>query len=133
MDVSTILTLMGIGLVAGILSGFVGIGGGIIVVPALVYLLGYSQFQAQGMSLSLMLPPIGVLAFYNYYQKGHIDKISLTYAGIMAALFVIGGFVGSKLALKIPENLVKLIFGVIMLYVAIKMILSGWSVFTEEK
>jgi hypothetical protein len=133
MDISTILILMGIGLFAGILSGFVGIGGGIIIVPALVYILGYSQFQAQGISLSLMLPPVGVLAFYNYYQKGHIDKMSLTYAGIMAVLFIAGGFIGSKLALRIPENLVKLIFGVIMLYVAVKMIMSGWTVFTEEK
>ncbi len=124
---------MGIGLMAGILSGFVGIGGGIIIVPALVYILGYSQIQAQGMSLSLMLPPVGILAFYNYYQKGHIDKMSLTYAGIMAVLFIAGGFIGSKLALKIPENVVKLIFGVLMLYVAIRMIMSGWSVFTEEK
>lgn len=133
MEVSAILILMGIGLVAGILSGFVGIGGGIIVVPALVFILGYSQIQAQGISLTLMLPPVGVLAFYNYYQKGHIDKLTLTYAGIMAVLFIIGGFVGSKLALKIPENVVKLIFGVIMLYVAIKMIMSGWSVFTEKE
>lgn len=133
MDVYTILILMGIGLLAGVLSGFVGIGGGIIIVPALVYILGYSQIQAQGISLSLMLPPVGVLAFYNYYQKGHIDKLSITYAGIMAVLFIAGGFIGSKLALKIPENLVKLIFGLIMLYVAIKMIISGWTVFTEEK
>ena len=133
MDVSTILILMGIGLFAGIMSGFVGIGGGIIIVPALVFILGFSQFQAQGISLTLMLPPIGVLAFYNYYQKGHIDKVSLTYGAIMAVLFIAGGFIGSKLALKIPENVVKLIFGVIMLYVAIKMIMSGWTVFTEEK
>lgn len=132
MDVSTILILMGIGLVAGILSGFVGIGGGIIVVPALVFILGYTQLQAQGMSLTLMLPPIGVLAFYNYYQKGHIDKMSLTYAGIMAVLFIVGGFLGSKLALRIPENVVKLIFGVIMLYVAIRMIMSGWTVFSDQ-
>jgi uncharacterized membrane protein YfcA len=132
MELSTILILMGIGLFAGVLSGFVGVGGGIVIVPALIYFLGYSQLQAQGMSLTLMLPPIGVLAFYNYYQKGHIDKMSLTYASIMAVLFIVGGFVGSKLALKIPENIVKLIFGVIMLYVAIRMILSGWSVFSEQ-
>ncbi len=124
---------MGIGLLAGVLSGFVGIGGGIIIVPALVFILGYSQIQAQGMSLTLMLPPVGILAFYNYYQKGHIDKLSITYASIMAVLFIVGGFVGSKLALKIPENVVKLIFGFIMLYVAVRMILSGWSVFTDEK
>lgn len=133
MEISTVLILMGIGLMAGILSGFVGVGGGIIIVPALIYFLGYNQLQAQGMSLTLMLPPIGIMAFYNYYQKGHVDKMSMTYAGVMAALFIVGGYVGSKLALKIPENVVKLIFGLIMLYVAIRMIMSGWSVFTEEE
>ena len=70
MEVSTILILMGIGLMAGVLSGFVGVGGGIVIVPALIYFLGYGQLQAQAMSLTLMLPPIGVMAFYNYYQKG---------------------------------------------------------------
>ncbi len=131
MEVSTILILMGIGLMAGILSGFVGVGGGIVIVPALIYFLGYGQLQAQAMSLTLMLPPIGVMAFYNYYQKGHIDNTSLGYASIMAVLFIVGGYFGSKLALKIPVNIVKLIFGVIMLYVAVRMIISGWSVFTE--
>lgn len=124
---------MGIGLFAGILSGFVGVGGGIVVVPALIYFMGYDQLQAQGMSLTLMLPPVGIMAFYNYYQKGHIDKVSITYASIMALLFVAGGYLGSKLALKIPVNIVKLIFGLIMLYVSIRMIVSGWSVFTEEE
>lgn len=133
MEISTLLILMGIGLFAGILSGFVGVGGGIVVVPALIYFMGYDQLQAQGMSLTLMLPPVGIMAFYNYYQKGHIDKVSITYASIMALLFVAGGYLGSKLALKIPVNIVKLIFGLIMLYVSIRMIVSGWSVFTEEE
>ncbi|CAG5077019.1 sulfite exporter TauE/SafE family protein [Parvicella tangerina] len=133
MEISTILILMGIGLAAGILSGFVGVGGGVIIIPALIYFLGYNQLQAQGMSLTLMLPPIGVLAFYNYYQKGHIDKMGIISASIMAVLFIIGGFVGSKLALKIPVNVVKLLFGLLMLYVSIRMIMSGWSVFTNEE
>ncbi len=133
MEISTILILMGIGLAAGILSGFVGVGGGVIIIPALIYFLGYDQLQAQGMSLALMLPPIGVLAFYNYYQKGHVDKMGIAYAGIMAALFIVGGYVGSKLALKIPVNVVKLLFGLLMLYVAIRMIMSGWSVFTDKE
>lgn len=110
-----------------------GVGGGVIIIPALIYFLGYNQLQAQGMSLTLMLPPIGILAFYNYYQKGHIDRMSITYAGIMAALFIVGGYVGSKLALKIPVNIVKLLFGLLMLYVSVRMIISGWSVFTEEE
>lgn len=133
MDVSTIVILMAIGLAAGILSGFVGVGGGVIIIPGLIYILGFSQFQAQGISLSLMLPPIGVLAFYNYYSQGHISKTSLFYAGIMAVLFILGGFIGSKLALKISENLVRLIFGCILLYVAIQMIVDGWAFFSEEK
>lgn len=133
MEISTILILMGIGLLAGILSGFVGVGGGVIIIPALIYFLGYNQLQAQGMSLTLMLPPIGILAFYNYYQKGHIDKMGIAYAGIMAVLFIVGGYVGSKLALKIPVNIVKLLFGLLMLYVSVRMIISGWSVFTEEE
>ena len=69
MDFQTLITLVLIGLAAGIASGFIGIGGGIVIIPALIYFLGLTQFQAQGVSLTLMLPPIGVLAFYNYYQE----------------------------------------------------------------
>ena len=70
MEISTFITLLFIGLLAGIASGYVGIGGGIIIIPALIYFLGLGQHQAQGVSLALMLPPIGVLAFYKYYQSG---------------------------------------------------------------
>ena len=74
MDSQTLIILIFIGLTAGIASGFIGIGGGIVIIPALIYFLGLTQFEAQGVSLTLMLPPIGVLAFYNYYQQGHLSK-----------------------------------------------------------
>src|SRR3978361_1431437 len=84
-----------IGLCAGMLSGLIGVGGGIIIVPALMYFLGFSQHEAQGTSLGLLLLPIGILAVINYYNKGFID---VRLVGIMAIAFVIGGWLGSKLS-----------------------------------
>lgn len=121
MSLYTIIVLALIGVVAGILSGFVGIGGGILIVPALVFLLGLTQHQAQGTSLALMLPPIGILAVYNYYKA---DSVNWKYALIIAVCFVLGGFLGSKLSLALSPQKVKRIFGVFMLLVALKMIFS---------
>lgn len=116
----TVLILLLIGLTAGVLSGMVGIGGGIIVVPALVYFLGFSQATAQGTSLGMMLPPIGILAAYNYYKAGSLD---IKYALILGLAFVIGGFIGSKVSLGlISETNLKKLFGSFMLIAAIKMI-----------
>ena len=134
MEITTFITLLFIGLFAGIASGYVGIGGGIIIIPSLIYFLGLGQHQAQGVSLALMLPPIGVLAFYKYYQSGSfnleiegqiIENKLLIYALIMAVFFVIGGWLGAKWSLKTPVYIVKLVFGSFMLYASIKMILSG--------
>ena len=134
MEITTFITLLFIGLFAGIASGYVGIGGGIIIIPSLIYFLGLGQHQAQGVSLALMLPPIGVLAFYKYYQSGSfnleiegqiIENKLLIYALIMAVFFVIGGWLGAKWSLKTPVHIVKLIFGSFMLYASVKMILSG--------
>lgn len=129
MEVTTLIILVVIGLVAGALSGFVGIGGGIIIVPALVYVLGLSQFEAQGTSLLLMLPPIGVLAAINYYQAG---TVNWRYALVIAIAFIVGGYFGSRISLKLDELLVKLIFGLIMLLVSIKMIFSGIEYFQDK-
>ena len=113
------IILIIIGLAAGILSGLFGVGGGIIIVPALIFFLGMSQHEAQGTSLGLMLLPIGVLAAYNYFQTGNLD----VKAGLIIALtFVIGGYFGSKIALGIDEVMLKRIFGVMMLVVALKLI-----------
>ena len=124
MTLQTIIFLILIGLSAGIMSGFVGIGGGVIMVPAMVYLLGMNQHLAQGTSLLLMLPPIGILAVMNYYKA---DAVNWNYGIIIALTFVVGGYFGSKLALKLPPSTVKLVFGVLMLYISIKMIYSGYK------
>ena len=119
MKMTEILILIAIGLAAGVLSGMFGVGGGIIIVPALVFFVGMTQHQAQGTSLGLMLLPIGILAAYNYYNTGNLDiKAGL----IIAVAFVIGGFFGSKLSLSLDQLMLKRIFGVLMLLVAIRLI-----------
>ncbi len=121
MTVTTIIGLILIGLLAGILSGLVGVGGGILMVPLFVFLLGLNQHNAQGMSLAVMLPPVTFFAVYNYHKAGTIDwKMAL----IVSALFFIGGFIGSKIALQIDQRILKKIFGLMMLIVAIKLIFS---------
>jgi len=120
MSMTTIIILISIGLFAGIISGMIGIGGGLIIVPSLVYALSLSQFGAQGTSIAAMLPPIGILAAYNYHRA---DAINWKFALIIAATFIIGGYIGSKLTLNfISESMLKKIFGIIMLIGAIKMI-----------
>src|ERR1044072_7185473 len=109
MTVQTILLLVVVGLLAGALSGLVGVGGGIIIVPAPVYFMGFSQHQAQGTSLGLLLLPVGILAVMNYYKQGYID---IKVVAIMCVAFVIGGWLGSKYALSLPQQTVKKIFAV---------------------
>jgi uncharacterized protein len=119
MTTEILITLSLIGLVAGMLSGLVGVGGGIVIVPALVFFLGFSQHQAQGTSLGLLLLPIGIFAVMNYYNKGHIDvKVVL----VMAIAFVVGGYFGSKIALNISQDLLRKIFAIVLFYTAIKML-----------
>ena len=132
MGILTILLLACIGVCAGLMSGFIGVGGGIVIVPALVFIMGLTQHEAQGLSIATMLPPIGIMAFYSYWQHGTITKTSIGYAAIIAVAFVIGGFLGSKVALKMSPNLIRLIFGTFMLFVAFKMIISGMAFFTEN-
>jgi uncharacterized membrane protein YfcA len=122
MTVQIVLLLILIGLFAGMLSGLIGVGGGIIVVPALVYFLGFSQYEAQGTSLGLMLLPVGILAVANYYKEGYID---IKVVAIMCLAFVLGGWLGSKVSLAISEELVKKIFAIILFYTAFKML--GWD------
>jgi len=120
MDISTILLLLAIGLLAGILSGSVGVGGGVIMVPLAIYFLGYSQHQAQGMSLAVLAVPVTFIAAYTYHKNGH--TLDWRYALIIASAFVIGGYLGSKIAISINQQLMKKIFGVILIIVAVKMI-----------
>ncbi|HAW59059.1 MAG TPA: permease [Bacteroidales bacterium] len=119
MNLTTILILVAIGISAGILGGFIGIGGGILIIPALVLFLGLSQKEAQGTSLAIMLPPIGLLAAMNYYKAGYIN---LKYAIIIATAFLIGGYFGSKLAVSINDQVVKKIFAIVLLIVSLKIL-----------
>jgi uncharacterized protein len=116
-----LLILIVIGLITGAMAGMLGIGGAIIMIPSLVYILGISQQTAQGTSLAVMLPPIGVIAAYNYYKAGHVN---IKFAVILAVFFIVGSYFGSKLALTIPQNVLKKIFGLLLLLVAAKMLLS---------
>ncbi len=121
MSTSILLILIVIGIITGIMAGMLGIGGAIIMIPALVLLLGFSQQTAQGTSLAVMLPPIGIFAAYNYYKAGHVN---ITFAIILAVCFIIGSYFGSKIALNLPQPLLKKIFGILLLLVAAKMLLS---------
>jgi uncharacterized protein len=122
MDTNTILLLILVGLFAGTMSGLVGIGGGVVIVPCLVLLLGFSQHTAQGTSLALLLLPVGVLAVLNYYRTGNVDFKAV---GIMCLAFVIGGWIGSKIALSLQQDVVKKIFAIVLFYTAFKMM--GWD------
>jgi len=121
MSITMILILLLIGAAAGFASGFVGVGGGIIIVPALVFFLGFSQHMAQGTSLALMLPPIGLLGFYNYYKSGNAN---ITAALVIAAAFIFGAYFGSKLSISLDQKVVKKIFGVVMLLVSVKLLVG---------
>lgn len=118
-SMAEIFILILIGLAGGVLSGMFGVGGGIIIVPAFVFFLGMSQHEAQGTSIGLMLLPIGILAAYNYHKTGNMD---ITAALIVAFTFVIGGYFGSKLSLSLDQVLIKRIFGILMLFVSVKLI-----------
>jgi len=121
MSVTTLILLLAIGVVTGVFAGMLGIGGAIIMVPALVFILGFSQHMAQGTSLAVMLPPIGIIAAYNYWKAG---EVNIKFALILAAAFLIGSYFGSKFALNIPQGVLKKVFGVLLLLVAAKMLLS---------
>lgn len=125
MTLSTFLVLALIGALAGIISGLVGVGGGIIMVPLFILFLGISQHNAQGLSLAVMLPPVTFLAVYNYHTAGSGGNIDWRIALTVALLFMIGGYVGSKIALQIDQRILKKIFGVMMLLVALKLIFSN--------
>ncbi len=119
MTITTIIILLLVGLAAGILSGMIGVGGGIIIVPALVYFLAFSQKTAQGTSLGILLLPVGILAVTEYYKQGYIDiKVVI----MVSVGFLIGGFFGSKLAVILPEQTIKKVFALMLILTAIKML-----------
>jgi len=106
---------------SGMLAGVFGVGGAIIVIPALVFILGLSQHEAQGTSLAFMLPPVGILATWNYWKAGHVNwKIAL----ILSLTFVVGAYLGSHLSINISDKTLRRLFGGLMIVIAIKMIFS---------
>lgn len=107
-----------LGLIAGVFSGVVGLAGGVIIIPTLVFIFGLSQQQAQGTTLALMVPPIGLLAAYTYYQQGFVD---LKIAGFICIGFVLGGWLGAKIAVSLPQNILQKIFALSLFFISLKM------------
>jgi uncharacterized membrane protein YfcA len=131
MDFSTtqLLILILVGLLAGALSGFVGVGGGIIIVPAMIYFMNMNQMQAQGVSLALLMLPVGILGVMNYYKAGHIQ---FNYVLILAIGFIAGNYFGSKYAMRVPEHKIKFMFALLMLYVAVQMLWKSGAKWASE-
>ncbi|TNF39896.1 MAG: sulfite exporter TauE/SafE family protein [Bacteroidetes bacterium] len=116
-----LIILIVVGIMSGMLAGVFGVGGAIIVIPALVFILGLSQHEAQGTSLAFMLPPVGILATWNYWKAGHVNwKIAL----ILSFTFIIGAYLGSHFSLNISDKTLRRLFGGLMILIALKMIFS---------
>ena len=118
---TNILLYLLLGLLAGFMSGLVGIGGGVLIVPALIFWFGLSQHEAQGTTLALLVPPIGLLGAWIYYKQGYVD---LKIATFICVGFFLGGLLGAKLAIGLSSNVLEKVFGVAILAVALKMIFS---------
>ena len=128
MDIQTILILILVGIAAGMLSGLVGVGGGIVIVPALIFFLGFSQKLAQGTSLGILLLPVGILGVMQYYKQGYVDiRVVL----IISTAFFFGSYFGSKIALSLPQETIKKIFAVFMIIIAIKLLFFDKKKTTE--
>ena len=121
MTVYEIMLLLLVGAIGGMLSGIVGVGGGVILVPALVFFLGFSQHAAQGTSLAMMVPPVGILGVLNYYLKGYVN---IKIAALLCLGFVFGSYFGSKIAVGLTPEQLKRVFGGVLLLVSIKFMLE---------
>ena len=110
-----------LGLVVGVFAGALGIGGAVLIVPALVYLFGWQQHMAQGTTLAMLIPPIGILAAWKYYQAGHVD---IKVASLMCICFFVGGYFGGLIANQLPAEILRKGFGVLLLLISLKMIFA---------
>jgi uncharacterized membrane protein YfcA len=120
-EMTNIFLYLLLGLTAGVISGLIGIGGGTIIVPVLVFLFGLSQHEAQGTTLALLVPPIGFLAAWTYYQQGYVD---LKIAALICVGFFFGGLLGAKLATRLSNIVLERVFGIALLLISLKMILA---------
>ncbi len=121
MSIPEFILLVLIGLLAGFTGGSLGLGGGIIIVPALVFLMGFSQHQAQGTSLAVIVFPVALLGAYNYYRSGYVN---VKYVIVLALAFIVGSYLGSLMSINLPEKILKKVFGFAMLALSLKMIFS---------
>jgi hypothetical protein len=112
-----------LGIIAGVLSGMLGIGGGIILIPALVFMFGFTQLQAQGTTLALMIPPIGLLAALRYYQAGNVK---LGIAGFICLGFFVGGLIGANLVQNLPEALLRKVFALFLFFISLRMFFAKY-------
>ncbi|MFP4557390.1 MAG: sulfite exporter TauE/SafE family protein [Bacteroidales bacterium] len=119
MNVPDILLLAIIGLLAGFTGGALGLGGGIIIIPALVFIMGFTQHQAQGTSLAVIVFPVAFLGAFNYYRAGHVN---VKYVLILALAFLVGSYLGSLMSINLPEKILKKVFGIAILLLSLKMI-----------
>jgi uncharacterized membrane protein YfcA len=127
MTPSTIIGLLVLGLIAGLMSSMVGIGGGVIIVPVLVIGFAMSQKMAQGTSLAMLLPPIGILGVMQYYKSGYVDfKVAI----ILCIAFIAGSYAGGLIAVKLPDALLKRIFGGFLMVIALKYIIGDKNLFS---
>jgi uncharacterized membrane protein YfcA len=117
MSIGFIIGILIVGVLAGFMSSLVGIGGGLVIVPALVLVFGLNQKEAQGTSLLMLSLPVAFMGAFNYYKAGYANwKIAL----MLAATFIIGGYLGSKVALNLEMSVIKKIFAVFMIVISIK-------------
>ncbi|MEM7771501.1 MAG: sulfite exporter TauE/SafE family protein [Cyanobacteria bacterium P01_A01_bin.37] len=119
-----VLLFLGLGLGVGTISGMIGIGGGVLITPALIYLFGFEQKIAQGTTLALLVPPIGILGAWAYYQQG---LVNIKAASLICLGFVLGGLMGAKFAVDIEPNILRRVFGFAMLAISIRMIWSSFA------
>ncbi len=116
------LTLLGVGLAAGVAAGMFGIGGGLIIVPALIFLLGMKEKQAIGTSLAALIPPVGLLGAAEYYRN---DYINIKYAALIAVGLFLGAYFGARLVISMPDALIRRIYAIFLLAIATRMLIMG--------
>ncbi|MDD4671484.1 MAG: sulfite exporter TauE/SafE family protein [Bacteroidales bacterium] len=121
MSTAELVILLVIGLLAGFTGGSLGLGGGIIIVPALVFIMGLTQHQAQGTSLAVIVFPVAILGAYNYYKAGFINY---KFVIVLALAFLVGSYLGSLMSINLPEKILRKIFGFAMLALSVKMIIG---------